>query len=150
MRVIIATDGSDYSQTAVKEFCRLFARKDGLEVTVVSTYEAVIPLDAFATTAQFSEERSAMLHEHAEKCVSETAELVSKHFPEAKVKKEIAMEFAERFIVEKAAEEKADLIVVGSHGRGFWGRLTLGSVSDAVSHHAPCSVLIVRKKAASE
>ena len=37
-----------------------------------------------------------------------------------------------------------DLIVVGSHGRGFWGRL-LGSVSDGVVHHAPCSVLVVRK-----
>ena len=47
-------------------------------------------------------------------------------------------------IIEKAKEWKADLIVVGSHGRGFWGRL-LGSVSNGVVHHAPCSVLVVRK-----
>ena len=48
-------------------------------------------------------------------------------------------------IIELAREWGADLIVVGSHGRGFWGRL-LGSVSTGVVHHAPCSVLVVRKR----
>jgi len=146
MKVIIATDGSDYSQTAVKEFCRLFKGKSDLSVSVVSTYETVIPLDTFATTAQFSEERSAILHDYAEKCVADAAEIIIGQFPDAVVKTEIAMEFAERFVIEKAASENVDLIVVGSHGRGFWGRLTLGSVSDAVAHHAQCSVLIVRTK----
>ena len=46
--------------------------------------------------------------------------------------------------INETARGKADLIVVGSHGRGFWGRL-LGSVSNGVVHHAPCSVLVVRK-----
>ncbi|MBK8302980.1 MAG: universal stress protein [Chloracidobacterium sp.] len=49
-------------------------------------------------------------------------------------------------LVEIAKAWDADLIVVGSHGRGFWGRL-LGSVSDGVTHHSPCSVLVVRKAA---
>jgi nucleotide-binding universal stress UspA family protein len=47
-------------------------------------------------------------------------------------------------IVEEAEEWGADLIVVGSHGYGFWERMFLGSVSSAVVHHAPCSVLVVR------
>jgi len=47
-------------------------------------------------------------------------------------------------IVEAAEEWDADMIVVGSHGHGFWGRLALGSVSDAVIHQAPCSVLIAK------
>ena len=50
-----------------------------------------------------------------------------------------------QFIVDAAKEFEADMIIVGSHGRGFWGKLTLGSVSDAVVHHAPCSVLVVRR-----
>ena len=47
-------------------------------------------------------------------------------------------------IVDAARSEAADLVVVGSHGRGRVGRLVLGSVSDHVVRHAPCPVLIVR------
>ncbi len=47
-----------------------------------------------------------------------------------------------------AAEAGADLIVAGSH-RGFWERVTLGSFATQLSHHAPCSVLLVRPAPAS-
>ena len=49
-------------------------------------------------------------------------------------------------IVEEAQNWEADLIIVGSHGHGFWKRSFLGSTSDKVIHNAPCSVLVVRKK----
>ena len=48
-------------------------------------------------------------------------------------------------IVQQAEDWGADLVVVGSHGYGFWSRALLGSVSNSVVHHAPCSVLVVRK-----
>jgi universal stress protein A len=47
-------------------------------------------------------------------------------------------------IVEAARSERADVIVVGSHGRGALGRALIGSVSDQVVRHAPCPVLVVR------
>jgi nucleotide-binding universal stress UspA family protein len=47
-------------------------------------------------------------------------------------------------IVEAARAESADLIVVGTHGRGPVGRLFLGSVSDHVVRHARCPVTVVR------
>src|SRR5215213_10982752 len=53
----------------------------------------------------------------------------------------------EQSIVAEAEDWGADLIVVGSHGYGFWERMFLGSVSNAVVHHASCSVLVVRKSA---
>jgi nucleotide-binding universal stress UspA family protein len=43
-----------------------------------------------------------------------------------------------------ADDENADVIVIGSHGSGFWKRVVLGSVSHYVLHHAPCAVFVVR------
>lgn len=47
-------------------------------------------------------------------------------------------------IVDAAAAEQVDLVVVGSHGRGAVGRLFIGSVSEFVVRNAPCPVLVVR------
>jgi nucleotide-binding universal stress UspA family protein len=51
-----------------------------------------------------------------------------------------------RVIVEEAEKWGADLVVVGSLGYRSWERLLLGSVSQAVTLHAECSVLVVREK----
>jgi nucleotide-binding universal stress UspA family protein len=49
-----------------------------------------------------------------------------------------------REIVTTAAEEQADLLVMGTHGRSGLGRFLLGSVADRVIRLAPCPVLTVR------
>jgi nucleotide-binding universal stress UspA family protein len=50
-----------------------------------------------------------------------------------------------KFIVlDAAADWKADLIILGSHGRSGLNRFPMGSVSEAVARHATCSVQIVR------
>jgi nucleotide-binding universal stress UspA family protein len=51
-------------------------------------------------------------------------------------------------IVEAAGAEGADIIVVGTRGRGGLGRMLLGSVSEYVVRHAPVPVLVVRPGAA--
>jgi len=50
-------------------------------------------------------------------------------------------------IIGAAAERKADLVVVGTHGRTGLRRVMLGSVARNVMQHAPCSVLVVRPAA---
>jgi nucleotide-binding universal stress UspA family protein len=51
-------------------------------------------------------------------------------------------------VIEKLATEwSAELIVIGSHGRGGLGRALLGNVADAVVRRAPYPVLVVRGKA---
>jgi nucleotide-binding universal stress UspA family protein len=143
MKILIGTDGSKYSRKAIEECCRMFAEKKTLQIKIISNYEAVAPLDAFAATIQFSGERDQAVQERAESFVAEAVEIITKQLPNATTTTAVAMDFPERFIVEEAKNWEADLIVVGSHGRGFWERLTLGSVSNAVIHHAPCSVLVV-------
>lgn len=51
-------------------------------------------------------------------------------------------------IVEAAVAERAEMVIVGSHGRGAVGRFFLGSVSEHVVRHAPCPVLVVRPREA--
>ena len=47
-------------------------------------------------------------------------------------------------LIEAAVDAGADLIVVGNKGMGGVKRFVMGSVPNKVSHHAPCSVLVVR------
>jgi nucleotide-binding universal stress UspA family protein len=49
-------------------------------------------------------------------------------------------------IINAAKDWPADLIVIGSHGRGGLTRALLGSVAEDVMRHAPCPVLVVRAK----
>ena len=55
-----------------------------------------------------------------------------------------------RAICEQAKTWSADLVMVGSHGRKGLGEMLLGSVSNYVMHHAPCSVLVVHGAIAVE
>src|SRR5262249_25479068 len=50
-----------------------------------------------------------------------------------------------RAIVKHAESIGADVIVVGTHGRGAVSRLLMGSVAEYVVRHAPCPVLVVRR-----
>ncbi len=49
-------------------------------------------------------------------------------------------------IVNAAKAWPADIIVIGSHGRGGVQRALVGSVAEAVMRHAPCPVLVIRAK----
>ena len=84
--------------------------------------------------------------ESANRVLSETAQNLKAHLTDKNVEvtTELLSGSPESRIVELADEVKPDLIVVGSHGYSSWERLLLGSVSDAIVHHAPCSVMVVR------
>jgi nucleotide-binding universal stress UspA family protein len=146
MKILIATDGSKYSNAAVDECCRMILNPERDEVQVVSVYENAHPITAepFALSQEYYEKLDETVHKIAAGYVEEAQRNVSEKFPKLKLTAEILHGAPDQQIIERAKEWNADLIVVGSHGRGFWGRL-LGSVSDGVVHHAPCSVLVVRK-----
>ncbi|MFN6962188.1 MAG: universal stress protein [Pyrinomonadaceae bacterium] len=149
MKVLIATDGSEYSKAAVEEYCRLAARPEETEIKIISVFENVYVLmgEPVAVSAEYYQQLSKAAEEQALGFASDAAAIIRDRLRGSV--KDIVTETVngppEQRIVEAASEWGADLIVVGSHGRGFWGRL-LGSVSDAVIHHAPCSVLVVRNK----
>jgi nucleotide-binding universal stress UspA family protein len=63
--------------------------------------------------------------------------------------REMAMGRPERTLVRVAERDEVDLVVVGHRGIGGVTRALLGSVSEHVAHHAPCSVMIVRASGAN-
>ena len=149
MKILIATDGSDYSNAAVEECCRMVIRPETSDILIVSAFEDTYPISAepFAISAEYYQKFADGLNELAGKFIKKAEDTIRARFPknELKISSEVLRGGPDQQIIEKAKEWNADLIVVGSHGRGFWGRL-LGSVSDGVVHHAPCSVMVVRKR----
>lgn len=147
MRILITTDGSDFSKAAVEKCCQMVVKPDETAIKIVSVYEFLLPLDAFPTPTEFSEKLENSAREQAESFAEQSAAIIRENFPNSKIDLtiQVSMGAPDQILLETAKEWKADLIVVGSHGRGFWGRMLLGSVTDALIHHAPCSVLVVRK-----
>jgi nucleotide-binding universal stress UspA family protein len=146
MKILIAADGSACSKNAIEEFCRMFEKADNVDIKIASVYEGTIPLDAFGVVAENSEKSNFALKKRAEQVVTDAKNFIAERIPNARIETMVAMDLAERFIIENAEDWNPNLIVVGSHGRSFWGRMTIGSVSDAVIHHAPCPVLVARRK----
>lgn len=150
MKILIATDGSDFSKGAVEECCRMLIRPENAEVLIVSAYEDAYPIMAepYAISPEYYQKLDDAVLELATNFVDDAKKMILAAFPSAEfvINTEVLRGSPDQQIIEKAKEWNADVIVVGSHGRGFWGRL-LGSVTSGIVHHAPCSVLVVRKSA---
>ena len=147
MKILLATDGSK-AGTAAVEMLRMFSLTQGDELRVISIVDMAVPLaiDIYGGYLPDTTELEKAAKENATKLVAETENKVNEIFTgkNVSISSEVLFGTPESRIVETAEQMKADLIVVGSHGYNRWERLLLGSVSDSVVHHAPCSVLVVR------
>lgn len=149
MKIILAVDTSAHSDLAIEEILK-FKFPETSELKIVSIIETPIPypVDVFAGDISYLAEIEKFERERVISLTAKAAQKISenengKHLG---ITTEVLTGTPEFRIVEMAEEWSADLIVVGSHGYKTWERLLLGSVSGAIVHHAPCSVLIVRAK----
>jgi nucleotide-binding universal stress UspA family protein len=146
MKILIATDGSKYSEKAI-QMVKHFALDDNSEVKIISVVDMTLPLGVDIYTGGYMPstiEIEKNIREHSANVLKEAKVKINEIFANIKITTDVLVGSPESRIVETAEEMKADLIIVGSHGYNSWERLLLGSVSDSVVHHAPCSVLIVR------
>lgn len=142
-RIVVGTDGSETAGEAVRQAVDL-AKLSGARLSVVSAY-APVPKRRLQ-----SEQEGAPADVQYEIGPREDVNLVL-DAAAASAKKEglevqthpVEGEPAEA-ILNVAEETDADLIVVGNKGMTGARRFLLGSVPNNVSHHAPCSVIIVR------
>lgn len=149
MKILLATDGSPCSEAAANKVAGLLWPA-GSEVRIISVVEPPAPIAAepfvMVPTDYFAETEKA-LREAALGALKRAEAKFREGGKESKllVTTEVLTGSPKRIIVEEAEKWGADLVVVGSHGYRTWERLLLGSVSQAVSLHAECSVLIVRE-----
>jgi nucleotide-binding universal stress UspA family protein len=142
-RIVVGTDGSDTASEAVRQAVEL-ARSLGASLEVVSAFEPV------------PQER---LREEASEIPGDVAHAVGPREDVNQVLEAAAGPAREQgveantharegdpadAILDVAEETNADLVIVGNKGMTGARRFLLGSVPNKISHHAPCSVLIVR------
>lgn len=148
MKVLLATEGSEFSKAAIEKCCQMFGDSDNTEMRIISVVKpTVVPAEPFAVSADYIREIDEAARKQATEVVTQAEAEIRKRFPSfaTQLSTKVATGPPDQVIVEEAESWGADLIVTGSHGHGFWKRAWLGSVSNAIVHHAPCSVLIVRK-----
>jgi nucleotide-binding universal stress UspA family protein len=142
--IVVGTDGSDTAREAVRRAVEL-ARELGAGLQVVSAYEPVAGAVATAVARDDEEgdDRWALAPREAVDAILDDVAAVARA---AGVEAEVHARQGSPAdaILDVAEETGADLIVVGNKGMTGAERFLLGSVPNKVSHHAPCSVLIVR------
>lgn len=149
MNILLAVDGSKHSEAAIDVLSKFnLSAEDRIEVVTVIDMAFSMTLDIYAGYIPSSTEIEKTARENAEKVLEQTCKKIKNYFSENEISvtTKILVGSPESRIVETAEELHSDIIIVGSHGYNRWERLLLGSVSNSVAHHAPCSVFIVRSQ----
>ena len=140
MKILLATDGSDYSQEAAWLLSRL-PHAGRIELTVMTVLHVppvrfALPTKSWISTCAGKERAVA----------TDAFDRVASMFEgaNAEIRHLICEGNPGEAIVEQSKKLKVDLVVVGARGHSTVNRILLGSTSDFVATHAECSVLVVR------
>ena len=142
-RIVVGTDGSETANEAVRQATDL-AKAVGAKIHLVSAFEPVGNQRLREERQQVPEDMQWMVNERED--VEATLKDAAERIKEAGVDVETFSRQGDPAdaILDVAEENNADLIIVGNKGMSGAKRFLLGSVPNKVSHHAPCSVMIIR------
>ncbi len=140
-QILAPTDFSEYSKEAVAYAFEL-AQKFGAKLLLLHVIEMpAYPVEGFVPPSI----GSTLIEDLERQAWADLAQVL----PEAQtdkvaVTRQVVVGIPYRKIVDVAAAEKADLIVMATHGRTGLGHLLIGSVAERVVRTAPCPVLTIR------
>lgn len=133
--IVLAYDGSKYSNKALQEAIGI-AKSSGGSLLILSVVDI---------TEEFESEAPGLTDKMTEKLLRLAQKALDKAVAaKVRAKVEVHVGDAHEMIVDISKKKKADIIVMGSHGRTGLTRLLMGSVTSRVIGHAPCSVLVVK------
>ncbi|NUR94503.1 MAG: universal stress protein [Kribbellaceae bacterium] len=137
--VVVGVDGSKASAKAI-DFA--FDQAEALHAQVVAVHGWTSPFLTYADGASMLEFDADKIREETRLLVAESVAGAAADHPDVKWTTELVMGSAGQALVLRS--ESADLVVVGTRGRGGFTGLLLGSVSQTVLHHTHCPIAIVR------
>jgi nucleotide-binding universal stress UspA family protein len=141
--IVVGTDGSQTAKQAVQQAIDL-AKSVNARIELVSAYEPVSDQRLREEKTVVPEDLQWMVNPRED--VDATLDEAAQEIKDAGVAVAVHARQGDPAdaILDVAEEQGADLIVVGNKGMTGAKRFLLGSVPNKVSHHAPCSVLIIR------
>jgi len=151
MKILLATDGSANSLLAAHSIAERPWPAES-EVRVLTAVELSLTpwqsaLEPPYLNNDMVETQRAEAMKRAEKAIQSAEELLASTALKTAESISVLIQSPKQIILDEAKAWEADLIVVGSHGRRGLDRFLLGSVSEAVAMHAPCSVEVIRSPA---
>jgi nucleotide-binding universal stress UspA family protein len=139
--IIAAVDFSETSRDVLEAACDI-ARAEHGHVHLIHVVPD--PLEMPYGVESIGFDLSAMLRDWTATAQSQLTELAARQTPKPEFLTLAApVGHAAAEILRYATEQHADLILVGSHGRGFVDRLLLGNVTERVLRRADCTVMVV-------
>jgi len=142
--ILVPLDGSPLAERAIPVATAL-AEKFGSEILLVNVLEIPMPTPPTShleVTIGAVREVRAEVRQRVERYLDALQQEV--HRKGIQVRALMRDRAPAEDILEVAASQHVDLIVMSAHGHGGLGRWTVGSVADKVARHSPCPVLFVR------
>jgi nucleotide-binding universal stress UspA family protein len=137
-RIVVGTDFSPYAEAAL-DYAIALARPLGAEIVVVYAYE--VPVYAFPDGALITGDLIDRLAKVSDEAMRD---LLKKRTSSGVAIRGLVRSGAAWQEIDRVAdEEKADLVVIGTHGRRGLARMVLGSVAERVVRTSHCPVLTV-------
>ena len=140
-RILVTTDFSPASTPAFEHAVKM-AKSEGGLLWIAHAYQEPGLVELSRAPAGVYREWDQKVREGVERRLQPLVEFARKKGVEARAL--ILTGFADEAIIEAAKQQRADLIVMGTHGRRGAARLFLGSVAARVISTAPCPVMTVR------
>lgn len=129
-RILVPTDMSDFANQAIR-YAALLRERLGSRITLLYADETYFPADVLEIPLGYYLEQAP---ETKTKLQEKLREYATAQMPGAQVETLVVQDSPARAIVHTAREMKADLVVMGTHGRRGWRRALLGSVTETVLH----------------
>ena len=141
--ILVGVDGSDYSRRALSWAMREAAHHH-VPLTVMTVHSGPVrPATEIYWNIPDLPDRS-FDPEHLRTAVQEMVDTVAKEIGETPPEVTVNVITGDPTEELVNASQNADMVVVGSRGRGSFAQLLMGSVSSKLTHHAACPVVVIR------